>query len=330
MEETHFIAMELVRGETVRGLLVSGPIPFRKAVAIAAQVADALARAHETGIVHRDLKPDNLMVSADGVAKVLDFGLAKLLAVDRAPEANASTSISEDGAVIGTLAYMSPEQANAEEFDFRSDQFSLGSVLYEMVTGTPAFQKKTHAETAAAILRDEPERIASRMLQAPAPFLWILQRCLAKDPKQRYGSTRDLARDLAAVRDRLADAPAHHSEPRRSNLPVPRTVFIGREQEASALRRLLDRDDVRFVTLTGPGGIGKTRLALQVAGEIERQFPSGVCFVSLSVIGDPGLIAPSIAQAAGVRETRQSVGAGKYKRVRERVGPADASPARQF
>jgi predicted ATPase/tRNA A-37 threonylcarbamoyl transferase component Bud32 len=302
VDHTHFIAMELVRGETIRELLASGPIPFRKTIAIAAQVADALARAHEIGVVHRDLKPDNLMVSVDGAAKILDFGLAKLLAVDQPPNADVSTSISKDGAVMGTLAYMSPEQANGENLDFRSDQFSFGSVLCEMVTGVPAFQKKTPAETAAAILRDEPERMAFRMLPAPAPFIWIVERCLAKDPMQRYASTRDLARDLAAVRDRLADAPVQHSEPRPSNLPVPRTAFIGREPEAAALRQLLGRDDVRLITLTGPGGIGKTRLALQVAGEIGDQFSSGVCFVSLSIVGEPGLIASTIAQALGVRE----------------------------
>jgi predicted ATPase len=303
VDNTHFIAMELVRGETVRALLASGPIPFRKAIGIAAQIADALARAHEIGVVHRDLKPENLMVSVDGAAKVLDFGLAKLLAVERPPDAEASTSISKEGAVMGTLSYMSPEQANGAKLDFRSDQFSFGSVLYEMVTGVPAFQKKTAAETAAAILRDQPERIVSRMLQAPAPFIWIVERCLAKEPKQRYSSTRDLARDLAAVRDRLADVHVSHSEPRPSNLPVPRTAFIGRESEAAALRQLLGREDVRLVTITGPGGIGKTRLALQVGREIEDQFPSGVCFVSLSVVVEPGLIASTIAQAAGIRQT---------------------------
>src|ERR1019366_5128230 len=182
-------------------------------------------------------------------------------------------------------------------------QFSFGSVLYEMVTGLPAFQKKTAAETAAAILRDQPERLASRMLQAPAPFTWIVERCLAKDPKQRYASTRDLARDLAAVRDRLVDGPARHSEPRPSNLPVQRTAFIGREREEAALRQLLGRGDVRLVTLTGPGGIGKTRLALQVAREIAEQFAGGVCFVALSAVGEPGSIASTIAQAVGVRET---------------------------
>ena len=127
------------------------------------------------------------------------------------------------------------------------------------------------------------------MPQAPAPFIWIVERCLAKDPKQRYGSTRDLARDLAAVRDRLAEAPARELEPRPNNLPVPRTAFIGREAEAVALAQLLSREDVRLVTLTGPGGIGKTRLALHVAGELAGQFPGGVCFVPLSAVSPPRL-----------------------------------------
>jgi len=300
---TRYIAMELVDGETVRSLLASGPIPFRKSVAIAAQIADGLAKAHEIGLIHRDLKPENLMVSREGTAKVLDFGLAKLLKLEQASSSNVSTTITEHGTIMGTVGYMSPEQATGEEVDFRSDQFSFGSVLYEMATGTPAFKKKTHAETTAAILRDEPERLGAKTLLAPAPFIWIVERCLAKDPKQRYASTRDLARDLAAVRDRLADAPVRESEPRPNNLPVQRTAFIGREREAADLRQLLSRGDVHLVTLTGPGGIGKTRLALQVASEIAGQFPGGVCFVGLSVVGERSLIASAIAQGVGVRET---------------------------
>jgi predicted ATPase/serine/threonine protein kinase len=314
---THYIAMELVEGETIREMLASGPIPFRKAVAFASQIGDALAKAHEVGIVHRDLKPENLMVTGDGTCKVLDFGLAKLRAggVPGSDPASSptSSSISEYGTVMGTVGYMSPEQSRGIEVDFRSDQFSFGSVLYEMVTGVPAFRKNTHAETMAAILRDEPERAGTRMLQAPPPFIWIVERCLAKKPEQRYASTRDLARDLAAVRERLADAAVRHAEPRPSNLPVQRTAFIGREPEAAALRQLLSREDVRLVTLTGPGGIGKTRLALQVAGEIAGQFPGGVCFVALSTVGEPGSIEPgliepgliafAIAQAAGISLT---------------------------
>jgi predicted ATPase len=300
---TRYISMELVIGETLRELLASGPIPFRKAVAIAAQIADALAKAHAIGIVHRDLKPENLMVSGDATAKILDFGLAKLLGVNSTPASDASTRISERGIVLGTVGYMSPEQATGGEVDFRSDQFSFGSVLYEMVTGFPAFRKKTYAETTAAVLRDEPERLGSRVLQAPPPFLWIVERCLAKDPRERYASTQDLARDLAAVRDRLAETFTRASESRPNNLPVQRTAFIGREHEATVLRQLLSRVDVQLVTLTGPGGIGKTRLALQVAGDAAAEFPGGVCFVPLSAVSDRALITSTIAQALGVRET---------------------------
>jgi predicted ATPase/serine/threonine protein kinase len=299
---TSYISMELVIGETVRELLASGPVPLRKAVAIAAQIADALAKAHAIGIVHRDLKPENLMISGDATVKILDFGLAKLLNVNPTPESDASTTLTEQGTVMGTVGYMSPEQATGGEVDFHSDQFSFGAVLYEMVTGVPAFRKKTHAETMAAILRDEPGRLGSRMLQAPPPFLWIVERCLAKDPKERYASTHDLARDLASLRDRLAEASTRPSESRPNNLPVQRTAFIGREQEATALRQLLSRADVQLVTLTGPGGIGKTRLVLQVATDAAAEFPGGICFVPLSAVTDHGLIASTIAQALGVRE----------------------------
>jgi predicted ATPase len=299
-----YIAMEMVEGETLRALLASGPIPLRKAVAIAAQIADGLAKAHEIGIVHRDLKPENLMVSRDGTAKVLDFGLAKVRRLDPVPSnLDGSTAITEHGTVMGTVGYMSPEQATGEDVDFHSDQFSFGSVLYEMLTGNPAFRKNTYAETTAAILRDDPERLGGRMPQAPAPLTWIVERCLSKDPKQRYASTRDLAHDLAAVRDRLADTLALGSGPRPNNLPVPRTAFIGREHEAAGLEQLLTREDVQLVTLTGPGGIGKTRLALHVAGILADRFPAGVCFVALAAITEPSLIASSIAQALGIRET---------------------------
>src|SRR5712692_9544776 len=142
---THYIAMELVEGKTLRQLLASGLLPIRKAIEIAAQVADGLAKAHEAGIAHRDLKPENLMVSDDGFVKILDFGLAKLtLPSGELSETSPTIALqTRPGVVMGTMQYMSPEQVSGGRLDFRSDQFSFGLVLYEMVTGKLAFRKST-------------------------------------------------------------------------------------------------------------------------------------------------------------------------------------------
>jgi predicted ATPase len=319
LDATHYIAMEMICGETLRALIASGPLPFRKAIAIAAQIADALAKAHETGLVHRDLKPENLMVAHDGTAKILDFGLAKLRGLDHRQDSEAPTlvsSLTDPGTLMGTVGYMSPEQTNGGIVDFRSDQFSFGAVLYEMVNGCPAFQGRSKAEIMAAILRDQPERLPSLKLQAPAPFFWILERCLAKNPNQRYASTRDLARDLATVRDLRIDPSTRHTVPRPGNMPVQRTVFIGREGEVANLRQLLSRENVRLVTLTGPGGIGKTRLALQVVGEMSDSFAGGVCFVSLSAVAGNESMTTAIAQAIGLREVP---GQSPHESLREYV-----------
>src|SRR3984893_14622519 len=301
---THYIAMELVEGKTLRKLLVAGLLPIRKAIEIAAQVAEGLAKAHEAGIAHRDLKPENLMVSQDGFVKILDFGLAKLMSTSKelSDMCTPSTSETRPGLLLGTLGYMSPEQASGDRLDFRSDQFSFGLVLYEMVTGKRAFQRRTAPETLVAILREEAEPLGVRNPDAPAPLCWAIERCLAKEPDKRYVSTRDLARELAAIRDRFSENQSKEVETRPTNLPVQRTGFVGREKEVAAAKELLLRQDVRLVTVTGPGGIGKTRLAVQVANGLVEHFPGGTHFVSLSSISDPGLIASVIVQTLGIRE----------------------------
>ena len=222
--ETAFLAMELVDGRTLRELSLSGLMPLRRLLSIAAQIADGLAKAHAAGIVHRDLKPENVMVSKDGFVKILDFGLAKLVEPE-AGEVSVMPTVTEGetrpGTVMGTVAYMSPEQASGEAVDFRSDQFSLGSILYEISTGQKAFQRKTAAETMSAIIRDEPEPVAKLRPELPLPVRWTLDRCLAKDPEERYGSTRDLARDLSSVRDHISEVTSG-SQAMLATTPRPR------------------------------------------------------------------------------------------------------------
>lgn len=298
---THYIAMELVEGRTLREVLVSGRLPMRKAIEIAAQVAEGLTKAHEAGITHRDLKPENLMLSDDGFAKILDFGLAKM-PVARPDASATSASLTSAGVVLGTAGYMSPEQVAGQAVDFRSDQFSFGSVLYEMVTGHHAFHRNTVAETQVAILREPAKPVGVQNREAPAPLCWAIERCLAKEPDKRYVSTRELARELAAIRDCFSEQPLGQAETRPSNLPVSRTGFVGREKEAAAAKELLLRPDVRLVTVTGPGGIGKTRLAVEVASALTEGFPGGIYFVPLSAIRDPGLVASVIVQTLGIGE----------------------------
>ena len=220
-----YIAMELVEGKTLREVLLPGSLSTKQILRIGVQAAEGLARAHSVGIVHRDLKPENLMIARDGLVKILDFGLAKL----SVPESGVLSSMptiareqTQPGSVLGTVGYMSPEQASGRPLDFRSDQFSLGSILYEMAAGRKAFQRETAVDTLSAILHEEPAPIASINPQAPAPLRWIVERCLAKDADERYASTRDLARELETVRDHLSEASASGEvalavpQPRRS------------------------------------------------------------------------------------------------------------------
>ncbi len=202
-----YVAMELVDGRTLRELLNEGPLPTKRLLDLAFQISDGLAKAHAAGIVHRDLKPENVMISKDGVAKILDFGLAKLLVQEGRESGESATEVQETrpGTVLGTVGYMSPEQASGKPVDFRSDQFSLGSIFYEMATGARAFQRGTTAETLTAIIREEAEPVGRLQAGVPAPFRWIIERCLSKDPEERYASTRDLANDVRGVREHLSE-----------------------------------------------------------------------------------------------------------------------------
>jgi serine/threonine protein kinase len=207
-EATSFIAMELVEGKTVRELLVSGPLSVKRALSIAAQAADGLAKAHAAGIVHRDLKPENLMVSSDGFVKILDFGLAKLTAErpENLPDAlTLAGSQTASGVIVGTVGYMSPEQASAAPLDFRSDQFSLGAILYEMATGKRAFTRAMVVDTCRRSCTSRSRSPPSgRTRLSPSGGL-----SSAVSPRSPTTATPlDLARDLAMLRDHLAESGA--------------------------------------------------------------------------------------------------------------------------
>ncbi len=216
-----WIVMELIEGNTLRDLLGDGPLPVRRLLSLAAQMGAGLAKAHSAGIVHRDLKPENLMVTKDGFVKIVDFGLARLVP-SNFEEAQGTalptvTRATEPGTVLGTVGYMSPEQANGRPLDFRSDQFSLGAILYEMAAGKRAFERPTAVQTLSAVIEDEPEPLSAAAPKLPASLVWIIERCLAKDPEERYASSKDLARDLADLRDHVSGTAARLEAP---TLPV--------------------------------------------------------------------------------------------------------------
>lgn len=195
-----YIAMELVEGQTLRGVMAE-PMPLKEVLRVAAKVADVLASAHERGVTHRDLKPENVMISRDGYLKLLDFGLAKVRTVFASGDKTEPQTTA--GHVFGTTSYMSPEQAAGKVVDFRSDQFSLGVILYEMVTGKRPFDRATGAETLTAIIREDAVPVAIADDGLRLELQQVLNRCLAKAPADRYASTRDLAHDLRELRNRL-------------------------------------------------------------------------------------------------------------------------------
>ena len=197
-----YVVSELLEGETLRERLRNGPLPIRKVIDYSMQVAKGLAAAHEKGIVHRDLKPENLFLTHDGRVKILDFGLAKLTR----PEANSDSGdaptvqvATEAGLVMGTAGYMSPEQVRGKAADHRSDIFSFGAILYEMISGKRAFHGETPADTMSAILKEEVPELSETARNVPPGLERIVRHCLEKHPAQRFQSAGDLAFDLEAL-----------------------------------------------------------------------------------------------------------------------------------
>jgi len=202
--ETRYIVSELLEGESLRARVRAGAIPPRKALDYAGQIARGLAAAHERGIIHRDLKPENLFLTRDGLVKILDFGLAKLIG-PRVPGAGSEHSVTlpgtptEPGRLLGTVGYMAPEQVRGGQGDHRSDIFAFGAILYEMLAARPAFRGESPIETLNCILKDDPPDFFELSIRVPSALDRVVRHCLEKNPNERFQSTRDLAFDLGSL-----------------------------------------------------------------------------------------------------------------------------------
>jgi eukaryotic-like serine/threonine-protein kinase len=259
-----YAVTELLEGESLHAALARGPLPLKKSLDLAVQFADALASAHEKGIVHRDVKPGNIFLTNDGRAKLLDFGLARqsvLHSESSFSDSPTEEALTEKGGIVGTVSYMSPEQASGHAVDFRSDQFSLGIVLYEMLAGTRPFKGRTGAETMTAIIREEPEPLESAAPSVPLVVRMIVARLLAKEPSGRFAATRDLAQDLATWRQHISELTSSGlSVGDAANVPVPRWSALSRSAVALGVAALVLGAGILLGRRAPPGGFSATAL----------------------------------------------------------------------
>jgi eukaryotic-like serine/threonine-protein kinase len=264
-QSSTFVVQELLEGETLRDRLASGPLGTRKSTEYALEIARGLAAAHDKGIAHRDLKPENIFITTDGRVKILDFGLAKLMA--REPEAGnplnsrTVTLATHPGIVMGTVGYMSPEQVRALPTDARTDIFSFGAILFEMLTGRRAFQRETSAETMTAILKEEPSEISTLAAGIPPSLERVVVHCLEKSPDLRFQSAKDLAFALSALSGsgNAAGLPAIEKARRRAWLPWVVLVVLAIAGTFAA-----------YLFLEGPAPSDRMQFAIPVQNEVSN------------------------------------------------------------
>jgi predicted ATPase len=338
-----YIATEFIEGETLRELL-SGKetLPLDLILQILIQTAEALTAAHAAGIVHRDIKPENVMLRRDGYVKVLDFGLAKLSEPKIIGKEQSTLVHSNPGVIRGTVAYMSPEQARGLKVDNRTDIWSFGVLLYELLARRMPFTGETATDVMLSIIQKEPPALQHFAPALPGEIYFIVGKLLRKKLDERYQSVRDALADLRRLKQRLdyeeiertlapEESKARLSREQRdtailaaagsdskesisaasvsssetlppNNLSAELSSLIGRDTELAEIAELLRQTDIHLLTITGVGGTGKTRLAQAVAHNALTEFADGVYFINLSAIESSELVVPIIAQTLGVRE----------------------------
>jgi predicted ATPase/lipopolysaccharide biosynthesis regulator YciM len=306
---THYLVMEFVGGGSLRDVLTKKHrLSVQQTLYIALDLADALTRAHRLDILHRDIKPDNVLLADDGTPRLTDFGMARM----------GDSRITQDGAVIGTLAYMSPETFSENIADERTDIWSFGVMLYEMLTGERPFNQEMPGMLINAILTQPIPDLETLRPDIPTALVDLIYRMLAKERNARIPSVRQIGAELETIiRGDTStiqavkvdtDDPGRFETPEPKpvstsqriaphNLPAQPTPFVGRDDEIKALQQFLDDPNTRLITLLGPGGMGKTRLAVAVAEQQLKKYGDGVFFVPLAPLTDVSQIPAAMATA---------------------------------
>ncbi|NWF71133.1 MAG: protein kinase [Chloroflexi bacterium] len=310
----HYLVMEYMPGGDLGALLKSGKQPLTRILEIGLDLADALTRAHRLNIIHRDLKPANILLAADGTPRLTDFGVAHIGSKER---------VTGTGVAVGTVDYLAPEALRGQPVDARSDIWAFGVLLFEMLAGKRPFTGESITHTLMSIVSEPLPDLEQLCPEAPVGLVDLIYRMLDKDPAARIASVRQVGLELeellqgrsttstraprVVVAEKRFATPPPTAHAHKNNLPAQTTPFIGREQELAEITRLLAQKEVRLVTILAPGGMGKTRLALEAArqyvegrdhdGHTPDIFHNGVFFVELAPLSDPETIVSAIAEA---------------------------------
>jgi serine/threonine protein kinase/tetratricopeptide (TPR) repeat protein len=296
----HYLVMEYVKGGDLSDLLKLGTIDLEQILMYALDLADALTRAHKLNIIHRDLKPANILLSDDGTLRLTDFGIARLGSKDR---------VTETDAIIGTIDYLPPEAFDGGGIDIRADIWAFGVILFEMLTGQRPFSADNIVETIHQITTQAIPDLEALNPNVPVDLVDLVYRMLERDPQARIASVRHIGATLEDIIEgrtaqptptkRFDTPPIEFSLRVQHNLPAQTTPFVGREAEVDALVKLLDDRSNRLITILAPGGMGKTRLALEVSERQLDKYVDGVFFVELAPLSDTNSIITTIADTLG-------------------------------